>query len=84
MSNGESLVSVLAQFGGTAVFGGLIFMLLKNQLSEARQERTEAREERNAWLRQINDQEQARHKAMGQLSEVLVEIRTILKERNHT
>lgn len=75
MSNGDSLVSVLAQFGSTAVFAGLIFMLLKNQLSEARQERSE-------WLKQINDQEQARHKAMGQLSEVLIEIRTILKERN--
>ena len=77
MSGSDSLVAVLAQFGSTAVFAGLIFMLLKNQLNEARQERSE-------WLKQINDQEQARHKAMGQLSEVLIEIRTILKERNTT
>ena len=82
MSGSDSLVSVLAQFGGTAVFGGLIWVLLRNALADAARERTEAREERSEWLRQIRDQDAARHKAMAQLSEVLVEIRTILKERN--
>lgn len=70
MSANESLVSVLAQFGATAVFGGLIFMLLRNQLSEARAERTE-------WLKTIREQ----NDATRNLSEVLIEIRTILKEK---
>ncbi|MHC4062682.1 MAG: hypothetical protein ACYSR6_13925, partial [Planctomycetota bacterium] len=57
-------------FGATAVFGGLIFMLLRNQLTEARAERSE-------WLKTIREQ----NDATRNLSEVLVEIRTILKEK---
>ncbi len=70
MSASDSLVSILSQFGATAVFGGLIFMLLRNQLQEARAERTE-------WLKTIREQ----NDATRNLSEVLIEIRTILKEK---
>jgi hypothetical protein len=69
----DSLLSVLSQFGATAVFAGLIFVLLRNQLQEARDERSE-------WLKTIREQ----NDATRNLSEVLVEIRTILKQRNKT
>lgn len=78
----ENIVSVLSQFGGVAVFGGLIWVTLRHQLSEAARERGEAREERYEWLRQLRAQDQDNRIAMQQLSDVLVEIRTILKERN--
>ena len=83
MSGNESLVSVLSQFGGVAVFGGLIWLLLRNSLADAARERSEAREERSEWLRQLRAQDQDNRIAMQQLSEVLVEIRTILREKNN-
>ena len=83
MSGNESLISVLSQFGGVAVFGGLIWLLLRNSLADAARERSEAREERSEWLRQLRAQDQDNRIAMQQLSEVLVEIRTILREKNN-
>lgn len=82
MSGNESLVSILSQFGGVAVFGGLIWLLLRNSLADAAKERADAREERSEWLRQLRAQDADNRIAMGQLSEVLVEIRTILREKN--
>ena len=69
----DTLVSTLGQWGFSAVFAGLIYILLRQQIQEARQERSE-------WLKTIRDQ----NDATRNLSEVLVEIRTILKQRNKT
>ncbi len=61
----------MSQFGATAVFGTLIFFLLRSQLSEAREERSE-------WLKTIREQNDATRK----LSDVLIEMRTILQQRS--
>jgi hypothetical protein len=61
----------MSQFGATAVFGTLIYLLLKNQLKEAREERGE-------WLQTIREQNDSTRK----LSDVLIEMRVILQQRN--
>jgi hypothetical protein len=67
----DNLVVVMSQFGATAVFGALIFLLLRNQLAEARQERSE-------WLKTIREQNDATRK----LSDVLIEMRVLLQQRS--
>lgn len=57
------------------IFSSLIFVLLRNQISEAR-------EERNEWLKEIRSQDKERHEAMNKLSEVLIEIKYLLKDKN--
>lgn len=75
MANSE-LVTIAAQYGAMGIFSSLIFVLLRNQISEAR-------EERNEWLKEIRSQDKERHEAMGKLSEVLVEIKYLLKDKRN-
>lgn len=69
----DNIVVIMSQFGATAVFGTLIFLLLRSQLSESREERSE-------WLKTIREQNDATRK----LSDVLIEMRTILQQRGKT
>ena len=67
------IYNLLAQAGASAVFAGLVLALLRNVLQKASEERSE-------WLRSMREDKQQQTEAMNRLSEVLVEMRTILRE----
>lgn len=70
----DSVVQALAELGGVALFGGLMWSLLRSQLSQAKAERTE-------WLRAIREDSAATRDGLKQLSEALIEIRTVIRGR---
>lgn len=70
----DSVVQALAELGGVALFGGLMWSLLRSQLSQAKAERTE-------WLQAIREDSAATRDGLKQLSEALIEIRTVIRGR---
>lgn len=73
----DSVVQALAELGGVALFGGLMFQLLRTQLQQSKSERSE-------WLQAIRDDSAATREGLRQVSEALIEIRTVIrgKERD--
>lgn len=71
----DSLVQALAELGGVALFGGLMFQLLRSQLNQAKAERSE-------WLQAIRDDSAATREGLRQVSEALIEIRTVIRGRD--
>ena len=71
----DSLVKALAELGGVALFGGLMFQLLRSQLNQAKAERSE-------WLQAIRDDAAATREGLKQVSEALIEIRTVIRGRD--
>ncbi len=69
------MVQALAELGGVALFGGLMWSLLRSQLSQAKAERSE-------WLQAIRDDSAATREGLKQLSEALIEIRTVIRGRD--
>lgn len=70
----DSVVQALAELGGVALFGGLMWQLLRSQLSQAKAERSE-------WLQAIREDSAATREGLKQLSEALIEIRTVIRGR---
>lgn len=73
----DSVVQALAELGGVALFGGLMFQLLRTQLQQSKSERSE-------WLTAMREDSAATREGLRQVSEALIEIRTVIrgKERD--
>ena len=73
----DSLVQAFAELGGVALFGGLMFTLLRSQLNQAKAERSE-------WLQAMREDSAATREGLRQVSEALVEIRTVIRGNRDT
>ncbi len=71
----DSVVQALAELGGVALFGGLMWSLLRSQLSQAKAERSE-------WLTAMREDSAATREGLRQVSEALIEIRTVIRSKD--